>query len=141
MAPDPPLSTGEVKIINQVVTGASKVGSGWQESAAAAVAAVAEAAARGGSQRWRRGRQQHCGGITAAALQQQWPRQLCGSAALVVASAQQCYLLEELRDQHRRSRASPNSWLIRLLILMLQLAVNLFYDVKSDLKIAISRLK
>ncbi len=33
MAPDPSLSTGEVKNNNQLATEASKVGSGWQESA------------------------------------------------------------------------------------------------------------
>jgi hypothetical protein len=57
MAPDPPPSTGEVKNNNQLAMGASKVGSGWQESKVAAVAAVAEAAAAAAS--WRRWR--HCG--------------------------------------------------------------------------------
>jgi hypothetical protein len=32
MAPDPSSSTGEVKSNNQLATGASKAGSGWQES-------------------------------------------------------------------------------------------------------------
>ncbi len=32
MAPDPPPSAGEVKNNNQLVTGASKVGGGWQEN-------------------------------------------------------------------------------------------------------------
>jgi hypothetical protein len=54
-----------------------------------------------------------------------------GAAALVAAAfgaAALCYILEELRDRRHRSRAPPNLWLIRLLILMLQLAVNLFYN-------------
>jgi hypothetical protein len=32
MAPDPPPSAGEVKSNNQLATGASKAGGGWQES-------------------------------------------------------------------------------------------------------------
>jgi hypothetical protein len=63
MAPDPPLSAGEVKINNRVATGASKVGSGWQESVTVVMAAAAEAAAGVAAASW----WHHDSGITAAA--------------------------------------------------------------------------
>ena len=58
--------------------------------------------------------------MAAAAAWQRWWQSGRDSSAAVARAARQCYLLknllssEELGDQRRRSRASPNPWLIGL---------------------------